>query len=533
VQRDRRNTGRLGLLIGAACLAALVTLPQTAAAVLSGVNGRIVFASGRNPATDATARLYLRPAFGSTGAGSASAITTATGVGQHRHITWSPDRTKITYAEGDNATANYDIFILDLTNPSATPQNVTQSNNVTDDHPAWSPDGTRIAFDSENTDGSNQLNLKIYNVGTGVTTDLTSTTAGTYEHDPGWTPDSQTLFYGVGNPTVAGATDVVRQPADGSTGPSNVAAAPGTGEFQPSVSPDGTKLCFTRGDFGSDNARVIVSLLNGGGQMPLPIANAALVASYDCTWSPDGTKILYTLGKFSTGDLVMENSDLSGGFVSLEGTANRFDGTADWAPDGRPQCTDQTAITTIGKPVSIPFPCEDTGPAYERTQVHALVQTGPTNGTVSPGPNDPPVTLPANITYTPNSGFLGTDSFIVRSTDDIAFGDRDGTIRVRVTTPCANRTPTVLGTTGSDQLVGTGRADVISALGGNDKVKALGGNDIVCGGPGKDTLKGGAGKDKLLGQGGKDSLKGGGGKDTCKGGKGRDTASACEVRKSI
>ena len=206
MRRERKSSSSWGLVITAVCLAAMAVLPQAASAVLSGVNGRIVFASGRNPATDATARLYLRPAFGSAGAGSASPITTATGAGQHRHITWSPDRTKITYAEGDNATANYDIFILDLTNPSATPQNITQSNNVTDDHPTWSPDGTRIAFDSENTDGSNQLNLKIYNVGTGATTDLTSTAAGTYESDPGWTPDSQTLFYGVGNPNVAGAS---------------------------------------------------------------------------------------------------------------------------------------------------------------------------------------------------------------------------------------------------------------------------------------------------------------------------------------
>ena len=42
--------------------------------------------------------------------------------GQHRHPTWSPNRTMIAYAQGDNATANYDIFLLDLTDPGATPR---------------------------------------------------------------------------------------------------------------------------------------------------------------------------------------------------------------------------------------------------------------------------------------------------------------------------------------------------------------------------------------------------------------------------
>ena len=42
----------------------------------------------------------------------------------------------------------YDIYILDLTTPGATPDNITNSPGVTDDRPAWSPDGTRIAYES-------------------------------------------------------------------------------------------------------------------------------------------------------------------------------------------------------------------------------------------------------------------------------------------------------------------------------------------------------------------------------------------------
>jgi hypothetical protein len=210
-----------------------------------------------------------------------------------------------------------------------------------------------------------------------------------------------------------------------------VLADPTANEFQPSISPDGTHMCFTRGTGAGFNttARVRVALANGGGQTELP-GNAG-VPGYNCTWSPDGTKIAYVQGTFSSGDLVMENSDPLApiSLITLENTAGRFDGNPDWAPDGRPQCQDSTVTTTVGKPVSIPLDCEDTGPAYERTALKGLVGDSPANGTVDP---EDPQDLPASVTYTPNPGFKGTDSFTVRSFDEFAFGDRNGTVTVRV-----------------------------------------------------------------------------------------------------
>ena len=534
MERERGRRSRPGLIVALLCLMAMAALPQSAGAVLSGINGRIVMVSGRGATAgdDTTSKLFLRTAFGGQGAGSASPITTANGANQHRHPTWSPDRTKIAYAEGPTTGSNFDIYILDLTNPNAAPQNITQSANVTDDRPAWSPDGTRIAFESENTDGSNQLNIKIYNVASGGITDLTSTATDTYEHKPAWTPDSQTIFFGDGNPsaTTLNDMDILFMPATGGSA-TQVTVEGGMSEFQPSISPDGTEMCFTRGDLGDGNARVVVSLTNGGGQQILPGNVSPAPAGYNCTWSPDGTRIAYVQGVFTSGDLFIENSDLSGSLLPLESTVSHFDGNPDWAPDGRPSCDDETVITTVNTPVPVPLPCDDTGPNYERTSVKADLPSDslPANGTLS---NTSPVPLPASVLYTPNPGFLGSDSFQVRSIDEIAFGGR-GTETIRVTTPCAGRTPTILGTDGKDQLTGTGKADVIDGLGGKDTVNALGGNDVVCGGPGNDTLKGGGGKDKLLGQQGKDKLKGGGGKDTCKGAQGRDTAAACEIRKSI
>jgi dipeptidyl aminopeptidase/acylaminoacyl peptidase len=416
------------VLAAIALIAAMAGLTASAGAVLSGTNGRILFISGRGAPNDATAKPYLRPTIGSVGGGIASPVATATGSGQHRHPTWSPDRTMIAYAQGDNATANYDIYILDLTNPAGTPQNITNSNAVTDDRPAWSPDGSTIAFESENADASGQINIKLYDVASQNATNFTSTAAGTYEHKPAWTPDSQTLFYVVGNPTGSNM-DIVRQSIAGG-GPSNVLASPASNEFQPSVSPDGTHLCFTHDTGAGFNAtaRVRVSLLNGGGQTELP-GNSG-VPGYNCTWSPDGTKIAYVQGLFSAGDLVMENSDLSNGLIPLEQTVGRFDGNPDWAPDGRPQCEDETVKTDFNKPVKIPMLCRDTGPAYEQTPVRAFATSdaGPTNGTVTTDVLE----LPAKVTYTPNPGFAGSDSFQVSSFDEVAFGDRKGTVKVKV-----------------------------------------------------------------------------------------------------
>ena len=432
VYRGRgQSRGRRGFVLAVVCLAALMALPEMASAVLEGRNGRILFVSGRGEANDNTAKLYLRRPFGGV-----NPIPSATGAQQHRHPTWSPDRTRIAYAHGpvtagQSCNPGCDIFILNLTNPAATPQNITNSTNVTDDRPAWSPDGTKLAWESENADGSNQLNIKLRDLETGTTTNFTDQNAG-FEWKPAWTPDSQTLYYTVGALNVANAMDIVRKGLAPGSVQQNVAASPAVSEFQSSISPNGNQMCFTRGtQFGSADAQVVRALANGGGQTNLTGAEAG---SYNCTYSPDGTKIAFVQGLFASGDLMQANADGSGQLITLENTAARFDGNPDWAPDGRPRCENQTVDTKVNTPVTFAEPCFDTGPAYERTEVRAFVPSEgqPSNGTVTPGVAAPPQVAPAEFTYTPNQGFTGTDSFKVRSFDLIAFGPEDATVTINV-----------------------------------------------------------------------------------------------------
>ena len=132
---------------------------------------------------------------------------------QHRHPTWSPDRTKIAFAEGPGGATGYDIYTFDLTTPGATPQNITNSSGVTDDRPAWSPDGTRIAYESGN-------DIMVHALSGGSDLNLTSTlTPKAWK--AAWSPDSQTLYYSVGDITLApnGNTNDIRlyqQPANNS-----------------------------------------------------------------------------------------------------------------------------------------------------------------------------------------------------------------------------------------------------------------------------------------------------------------------------
>ena len=288
------------------------------------------------------------------------------------------------------------------------------------------------------TDGSNQQDILVDTApfGSGTNLNLTNT-ATVIDGKPAWSPDSQTLYYAVGdvNATPNGNTadvKIFQEPADNSGSATELVHISGAHTFQPSISPDGSKICYTEtGTAGlTTGANVFVAPLSTPNTATVLAASGA--GDYNCTWSPDGILVAYVEGTFTSGDLVMERSDNSSlSPIFLETTANRFDGNPDWAPDGRPQCQDRTVTTQVNTPVSIPLPCADTGPAYERTSVRALVLngSGPTQGSVS---TTDPQLLPASITYTPNTGFVGTDSFKLQSFDEVAFGNRDGTVTVKV-----------------------------------------------------------------------------------------------------
>jgi Tol biopolymer transport system component len=522
----------------AAVALALGVLAAPASAVTPGENGRIVFASGRSTNSDATARLHLLPVFSnSVGDGTVGSPFVPVG-GQYRHPSWSPDRTKVVFANGtpgSPTTEEFDLFVYDFVERTLTPLDGTQvGDGLSSDRPAWSPDGTRIAYEHQPTDNSAERDIRVKTLGSGVPA-LALTSGAPVEGKPAWSPDSKTIYYS----KVSGTDqDIVREPADNSGVPVNVLATDNVDEFQPAVSADGTGLCFTRqstpGNTGT--ADVMVTSLPTPG-IPVDISdNPAPNADYNCTWSPDGQMIAYVVGAFSTGRLVMKRADdTSPGAIELaqDDGANNFDGNPDWAPDGRPLCPDNINLTIISdNPVLIGMECDDTGPEYERTAVREFPSTDPANGTLGPFS----VGDPSTVTYTPNPGFTGTDSFQFRSFDSYGFGTDTGTVKITVVAPgggggggggqlptCGGRTATIVGSASNDTMFGFAGNDVIVSLGGNDTIRSGGGNDIVCSGSGRDRIDGGKGDDRLNGGSEPDRIIGGRGNDRLNGDSGNDS----------
>jgi Ca2+-binding RTX toxin-like protein len=184
------------------------------------------------------------------------------------------------------------------------------------------------------------------------------------------------------------------------------------------------------------------------------------------------------------------------------------------ARDDGPYRTEQDRQLAVGPDRGVL--ANDSDPGDDR--LAARLVRGPANGTLRLNPD-------GSFTYTPRTGFAGTDTFTYEARDDDGATDR-ATVRIEVRR-AASSTPrppacTIRGTSRNDVLRGTPGRDVICGLAGNDTIHGLGGDDVIRGDDGNDTIRGGEGNDRLEGGRGNDVLNGGAGDDRLFGGPGND-----------
>lgn len=252
---------------------------------------------------------------------------------------------------------------------------------------------------------------------------------------------------------------------------------------------------------------------NQGGSIPIEYDGISLPLTVTVTLQPGENFI-----KIGAADLNDANLD-SGLFI---GSILGKTGTGSGAINVSPVANDDSAATKAGVPVTFGVAGNDSDP--DGTIVGFAIDSPPGNGTAIFNDDN-------TVTYVPEAGFVGVDTFTYEVTDNDGGVDL-ATVTVTVTADKAPPTTDPL-TTGPDvrSFVGSSTGVNISALGGDDTVNGSnhddvinggGGDDVLRGRGGNDILQGSGGDDMLLGEAGDDGLNGGAGNDTLKGGLGDD-----------
>ena len=173
----------------------------------------------------------------------------------------SPDSKELAFVEKTDPveaiSTNSDIFVVDLTSPSAAPRKIT-TNPAADEGPAYSPDGRYIAYRAQQRPGfeADRWQLTLYDRQTGTSRSITPSwdrSADSYV----WTPDSKTIYLTAEN---EGRVDIFRLPVAGGN-PQAILAAGANGDLH--VSPDGKKLVFSEASLAAP-AEILAGTLDGG-----------------------------------------------------------------------------------------------------------------------------------------------------------------------------------------------------------------------------------------------------------------------------
>ena len=243
--------------------------------------------------------------------------TLAGGSGCQMYPRWSPDGSKIVFAE--SAPGEKDPADVWVVNADGTGKRQLTKGPIRNLHPAWSPDGKQIAYTGWTTEpGSAEERAAIFVMnadGSGAHS-VTSEEGVAVDYFPMWTEDGKICFYRIdlwGQPAVEFSVN-----PDGS-GLTRVKTLGSLRQYLDyGLSPDGDKVALQ--DVGTDRLEIVPASGTGTPVVLLDPVTAYLgKASADVAWSPNG-RALAIAGLSDTGSgpkdgfsrLYIVNADGSG-----------------------------------------------------------------------------------------------------------------------------------------------------------------------------------------------------------------------------
>jgi Tol biopolymer transport system component len=117
-------------------------------------------------------------------------VNIASGVPYFAPLAWSPDTTKLAFADQDGN--DYEIYLLDLTQtrPDGRRAQALTNNDDQDLYPAWSPDGNQIVFQAQRNGRFDLYALDLQNGQEHSVTNLMD-----YEFAPAWSPNGEWISF--------------------------------------------------------------------------------------------------------------------------------------------------------------------------------------------------------------------------------------------------------------------------------------------------------------------------------------------------